>query len=313
MRSTSYGIPSRWSTRRTGRPSAGEAACDVWTADPCPWRTVAFAIGSYDDQSGDEVVTFRKRRRAARLVAVRRALLWAPLLLVSAGCGATRPRGLEHAPAERRAELPSQASCGRVAPMSRSRRSCARARRPTADRARALRPLRAAEREPLPDLLPRAGHGARLRLRAALVPRPAADQAERRHRLRPGAGSRDRPGAIADRRRPLGEARHALQRRQEVLELDGRDRLAGDADAHRPLLRQPAAIPRTSAARSARRDRRLGVLGRPDRAGRRAGRSRSTGPTRRGRSARPSPTAASASRTRCCGSCSTRRSAARRS
>src|SRR6478736_7505716 len=49
----------------------------------------SFVIGSYDAQSGDEVVTFRKRRRAARLVAVRRALVWAPLLLVLAGCGAT--------------------------------------------------------------------------------------------------------------------------------------------------------------------------------------------------------------------------------
>ncbi len=46
-------------------------------------------IGSYDAQTGDEVVTFRKQRLAARLVTVRRALLWAPLLLVSAGCGAT--------------------------------------------------------------------------------------------------------------------------------------------------------------------------------------------------------------------------------
>ena len=46
-------------------------------------------IGSYDAQTGDEVVTFRKRRLAARLVTVRRALLWSPLLLVLAGCGAT--------------------------------------------------------------------------------------------------------------------------------------------------------------------------------------------------------------------------------
>src|SRR3954463_6235215 len=46
------------------------------------------AIGSYDAQKGDEVVTFRKRGLAARLVSVRRALFWSPLLLVLAGCGA---------------------------------------------------------------------------------------------------------------------------------------------------------------------------------------------------------------------------------
>ena len=49
----------------------------------------SFAIGIYDAQKGDEVVTFRERSRAARLVAVRRALFWSPLLLLLAGCGAT--------------------------------------------------------------------------------------------------------------------------------------------------------------------------------------------------------------------------------
>src|SRR3954451_10515293 len=46
-------------------------------------------IGTYDAQKGDEVVTFRERSPAASLVAVRRALLWCPVLLLLAGCGAT--------------------------------------------------------------------------------------------------------------------------------------------------------------------------------------------------------------------------------
>jgi lipoprotein-anchoring transpeptidase ErfK/SrfK len=49
----------------------------------------SFAIGIYDAQKGDEVVTFRQRSPAARLVAVRRALFWSPLLLLLAGCGET--------------------------------------------------------------------------------------------------------------------------------------------------------------------------------------------------------------------------------
>ena len=49
----------------------------------------SFVVGRYDAQKGDEVVTFRERRAAATLVSVRRALAWAPLLLVLAGCGTT--------------------------------------------------------------------------------------------------------------------------------------------------------------------------------------------------------------------------------
>src|SRR6476660_4044516 len=52
----------------------------------------SFAVGTYDAQKGDDVVTFRQRPPAARLIFVRRALMWSPFLLVLAGCGATAHR-----------------------------------------------------------------------------------------------------------------------------------------------------------------------------------------------------------------------------
>src|SRR4029078_2048672 len=58
----------------------------------------SFAVGSYDAQKGEDVVTFREQFQAARLIPVRRALMWSPLLLVLAGCGATAHRAASTLP-----------------------------------------------------------------------------------------------------------------------------------------------------------------------------------------------------------------------
>src|SRR5580765_7728090 len=103
----------------------------------------SFAVGSYDAQKGEDVVTFREQFPAARLIPVRRALMWSPLLLVLAGCGATAHRRRAHF---RRSTRPSAAPvlCVRGAPTSRSPPPYARPRGPTAGRERSPSPALAA-------------------------------------------------------------------------------------------------------------------------------------------------------------------------
>ena len=139
------------------------------------------------------------------------------------------------------------------------------------------------------------------RVRRDLVPRQAADAAERGRRLR-AAGATSPSQKVTTRivGRPVPARARLLPARQARPDDAGRGRLAVDADADRPLLRQPADLdPDESRAGPSARRRSASPRSRTSsRAGRRAGRSASTGRTSRGRSARRPRTAASASRTR---------------
>ena len=218
-------------------------------------------IGSYDAQTGDEVVTFRKRRPAARLVAVRRALFLAPLLLVLAGCGATAHVASSTRP-------PSDApSC---------RAGLVRAGSANAAVAAVVRSRANAFRRPGRKLFARFGrlnvNGFPTFFRVLGTVR-GPDCAPRWFRvqlpIKPnGVTGYVRAKAVETgpvrsrvRRRPLLEAPDALPQRPARLLDDGRGRLSRDADADRPLLRQPAADPAGS-ARPLRPggDRHLGLL-----------------------------------------------------
>ena len=112
------------------------------------------------------------------------------------------------------------------------------------------------------------------------------------------ANVRRREGDHAHLGRPVAARARPVPRRQARPEDAGRGRLAGDADADRTLLREPADHGRRT--RTDRSDR-PSSASRPSRTfsptGRREARSPSTGRTSPGRSDAPSRTAASASRT----------------
>ena len=106
-------------------------------------------------------------------------------------------------------------------------------------------------------------------LQAELVPGPASAAAERRVgyvRARDVGVERVRTRIQSSTSRARRVILYRNGRRGDLG--DGRDRVAGDADADRPLLRQPAADPeRPGRPVRAGRDRDLRVLARPDRLG----------------------------------------------
>jgi hypothetical protein len=106
------------------------------------------------------------------------------------------------------------------------------------------------------------------RCRAAWLHVALPDPSERRDRLGPCGRRAAAARADAHHRRPLQAPRAPLPEREARVELLGRSRLERDADAARPVLREPAAHPGRSEwpVRAGRR-RHLGVLTCADRLG----------------------------------------------